>query len=90
MSEKNFHAEIMISFKDSVLDPQGQVVEHALENLGLENISNVRVGKWIQLEINARSKEKAREKAHAACDKLLVNKVIETYHLDIKEKGEIS
>jgi phosphoribosylformylglycinamidine synthase len=86
--EKEFDAEIMISFKESVLDPQGQVVEHALSNLGFDNIHEVRIGKWIQLKVKAANNQKAEERVHLACEKLLVNKVIETYHFQIREAGE--
>ncbi len=84
MSQK-FHADIYISLKESVLDPQGQVVKNALENLSFEEITDVRIGKWIQLNVEADNLATAKTIADNVCDKLLVNKVIEAYHLQIQE-----
>lgn len=82
--QNDFHIDVWISFKESVLDPQGQVVKQALHNLGLSGIQDARVGKWIQLNIKAVDKKEAEQTAKTACEKLLVNQVIEKYSLEIK------
>ena len=77
-------AEIHITLKNGILDPQGKTVHHALENLGLENIENVRMGKLIRLDLGAVSKEKALALSDEACKKLLANPVIEDYEIQIQ------
>ncbi len=76
-------AEIYITLKSGILDPQGKTVHHALENLGLKNIEEVRMGKLIRLNLGSVSQEKARELGDEACRKLLANPVIEDYEIKI-------
>lgn len=84
---KSYHADIHITLKESVLDPQGQVVKTALDHLGFEEIESVRIGKWIQIKLNADSAKQAEDKVHSACDKLLVNKVIESYDISLQQES---
>lgn len=81
-------AEIHITLKNGILDPQGKTVHHALENLGLENIEEVRIGKLIRLDFGSVSKEKALELGDEACKKLLANPVIEDYAIQIQSSEE--
>ncbi len=76
-------AEIYITLKSGILDPQGKTVHHALENLGLKNIEEVRMGKLIRLNLGSVSQGKARELGDEACRKLLANPVIEDYEIKI-------
>jgi phosphoribosylformylglycinamidine synthase PurS subunit len=78
-------AEIHITLKKTVVDPQGQVVKHALETLGFSGIDQVRCGKIIALQLNLRSKEKAVKQIEAMCKKLLANPIIEDYRIQIKK-----
>jgi len=75
--------KVCITLKESVLDPQGQAVAGAVHNLGYEEVKDVRIGKFIELEID--SEEEIDDKVKAICEKLLVNTVIENYHYDIEE-----
>jgi len=77
-------AEIHVTLKSGILDPQGKTVQHALENLGFENIDEVRMGKLIRLDLGSVSKEKAFELSEEACKKLLANPVIEDYEIEIQ------
>ena len=81
-----FKAIVNITLRDSILDPQGKATHHALQNLGLTDISNVRIGKLIELDIQADDEDEAHEKAEKACKQLLANAVMEDYEITIREK----
>jgi phosphoribosylformylglycinamidine synthase len=68
-----------------ILDPQGKAVTGSMKNLGLPEISNVRIGRHITLEVEAENKEAASEKVETACKKLLANLIMESYNFQIKE-----
>jgi len=75
---------IIITLKKAVLDTQGKAIEASLvKNLGFAQISQVRQGKIVELEIAETSAEKIQEIVDQICDKLLVNKVIEDYSFEI-------
>jgi len=70
--------------KKEVLDPQGKVVNQTLKNMGYQNITNVRQGKYFEIEINESNKDKAKIVAEEICKKLLTNTVIEDYKINLK------
>jgi len=78
-----YKANIHITLKESILDPKGKASVHALQNLGLTKIENARIGKYIELDIEADTAEEARDIADEACQKLLANEVMENYTLEI-------
>ncbi len=80
-----FTAEIDVMPLKALLDPQGKAVGHGLKNMGLNEIENVRIGKHITLEVEAASKEAAKEKVDTACKKLLANPIMEGYHFVLNE-----
>ena len=80
-----YKAKVNITLRKSILDPKGKAAHHALQNLGLNDIQNVRIGKFIELNIDAESKDKARELAETACVQLLANEVMEDYQIEIEE-----
>ena len=75
---------IIVTLKKDVLDPQGKVVNQTLINMGYANISNVRQGKFFEIEINENDKDKAEKIAEEICKKLLSNVVIEDYTIKIE------
>ena len=77
-------AKIIVMPKKTVLDPQGKTVQHALESLSFRGIKEVRVGKFIEIELKAGSKAALKKKLDDACHKLLSNPVIEDYTLTIQ------
>lgn len=79
------HVEIVITLRESILDPKGKASRHALENLGFREISAVRIGKYIQLEVDTDDPVKAKELAASACEKLLANTVMENYEIRIPD-----
>ena len=78
-----FRAEIDIMPLEALLDPQGKAVNAGLRNLGLTNISSVRVGKHITLQLDAASEAEARAEVEDACKKLLANLIMESYRFDL-------
>jgi len=79
----NFVAEIKIMPLKELLDPQGKAVLGGLANLGIKSVNDVRIGKHIQLQIEAESQEEARAIAEEASKKLLANPVMEEFTIAI-------
>jgi phosphoribosylformylglycinamidine synthase len=71
--------------REGLLDPQGQAVEHALSALGFEEAGAVRIGRAIELDVTAGSRDEAEITARRMCEKLLANPVTEDYLLDVEE-----
>ena len=78
-------AKVYISYKEGILDPQGKTVGHALDAIGIKKIDSVRMGKYIEMEFNGISKDKASEITDESCRKLLANPNTETYKYEIIE-----
>jgi phosphoribosylformylglycinamidine synthase len=76
-------AHIIILPKKAVLDPQGKTVRGALEHLGYTGVADVRVGKFIEIELTGVDRETAHRQLDEACHRFLSNPVIEDYHLEI-------
>jgi phosphoribosylformylglycinamidine synthase len=77
---------ILVSYKDSVLDPQGQTVKHALHTLGYNFIKDVRQGKVFELELEGLSQEEAEKIIPEISDKVLANPIIEKFSWQILQK----
>lgn len=80
-----FIAEINVMPLKALLDPQGKAVTHSMKNIGFTEVSNVRIGKHITLEIEAKSKEIAMERINEACNKILSNPIMEGFDYTLKE-----
>jgi phosphoribosylformylglycinamidine synthase PurS subunit len=80
-----YRAKINITLRSSILDPQGKAVHHALENLGLPAVEEVRIGKFIELNIRCSGESEAKAVAEEACKKLLANPVMEDYSYTIEK-----
>ena len=78
-----FTAEIKVMPLKKLLDPQGKAVLGGLSNLGIKSINDVRIGKHIQLQIEAGTKEEASDISENAAKKLLANPVMEEYTIQI-------
>lgn len=78
-----FSIQVKVMPLKELLDPQGKAVMTGLGNLGFKNVDNVRIGKNISLEVEAASKEEARQIAEEASKKLLANPVMEYYEISI-------
>lgn len=82
---KTFHASVDVMPHDNLLDPQGKAVSHSMKNLDLPEITGVRIGKHIVLQVEAKDKKAAEAKVEEACKKLLANQVMEKYAFTVTE-----
>ena len=73
--------QVVITLKKNVLDPQGKVIQQTLNGMGFNNISEVRQGKFFEIEIDEKDQKKAKEKVEDLSKKLLTNLVIEDYKI---------
>ena len=72
---------IIVTLKEEVLDPQGKVIQQTLNNIGFKGVSNIRQGKYFELDIDENNFQKAKSRADELCKKLLANLVIENYQI---------
>lgn len=79
-----FKAKIFVYLKKTVVDPQGQTVQHALEALDFKNLESVRIGKYIEIIINSNDLKEVKNQVENMCKKLLVNPVVEDYSYQIE------
>lgn len=79
----SYSARVDVMLKPGISDPQGQTIEKALPVLGYDGVTGVRVGKRIDLEVDAGSVDEARTKVQEMCERLLANPVIESYEVSI-------
>ncbi len=80
-----FKAKIFIKRRRTILDPQGKAVELGIKSLGFENIKNVRVDKYIELDIEELEELEARKKVNKICDLLLANPHLEDYYFELEK-----
>jgi phosphoribosylformylglycinamidine synthase len=76
-------ARVYVTLKPSVFDPQGRVVADALSSLGYEDVTDVRQGKFFDLELSDTDAAAARARVTEMADKLLANPVIESYRVEV-------
>jgi phosphoribosylformylglycinamidine synthase subunit PurS len=81
-------ARVFVTLKPSVFDPQGTTVADALHTLGYPSVSDVRQGKYFELEVAGSSADEVRRIAAEVSDKLLANPVIETYRIEVVEPAK--
>lgn len=82
---KKFHAEIQITLRKGILDVQGKAVENALHSIDFNMLSNVRIGKYIELSVEAESKEQAHQYVTDASNQLIANPIIEDFRITLSE-----
>jgi phosphoribosylformylglycinamidine synthase subunit PurS len=80
-----YRVHVRVMPRGGLLDPQGQAVEHALTALGFDEAGAVRVGRAIELDLEAESRDEAEAKVRLMCDKLLANPVTEDYLVNVEE-----
>ena len=74
---------VFVSLKASVFDPQGRTIVDALQSMGYGAVSDVRQGKYFELDVDAESVDQARSLVSEVADKLLANPVIESYRVEV-------
>ena len=72
---------VIITLKKDVLDPQGKVIHRTLDDMGFNDINEVRQGKYFEIDTKGNDKKKSEEKVEEMCKKLLANLVIENYKI---------
>lgn len=80
-----FKAKVLIKRRPSILDPQGKAVEKGAEHLGLKNIKNTRIGKYIEFDIDVKDKRTAEKEVQEYCSKLLANPIMEDFEFSLSE-----
>jgi phosphoribosylformylglycinamidine synthase len=78
-------ATVLVRPKGGILDPQGEAVERSLRQLGFE-VGEARVGRVIDLEVDAPTAEEARTQLERMCENLLANPLIESYEIELEER----
>lgn len=83
-----YKATVNVTLRKSILDPKGKAAHHALQNLGMKEIDSVRIGKLIEMDIDAESEARAQKIAEDACTQLLANEVMEDFNVTIQENSK--
>lgn len=79
-------ATVYVTIKRNVLDPQGNAVQGALHSMGFQEVGKVRIGKYMELELDTSDRSEAETRVKAMCEKLLANTVIEDYRYELNPK----
>ncbi len=78
-------ARVIITLKKTIMDAQGQTVEKALHNLGYQGVQNLRMGKYVEMEVNGSPREKLAAQVDEMCRKLLANPIIEDFSVELED-----
>ncbi|MFM2303837.1 MAG: hypothetical protein RLZZ135_1247 [Cyanobacteriota bacterium] len=81
--QQKYHARIYVTLRSSVLDPAGTAVRSGLEHMGYTDVESVRIGKYIEVNLNATDESQARQQLDEMCDRLFANPVIENYRVEL-------
>lgn len=82
---KKYSAKIYITLREGILDVQGKTVEHALHSISFDTLSDLKIGKFIRLKVEAENIDAARKLIDEACKQLIANPIIEDYQIDLEE-----
>jgi phosphoribosylformylglycinamidine synthase len=80
---QQYQCRIYVTLRPSVLDPAGTAIQSGLQQLGYHEVEQVRIGKYIELKLQAANEEIARQNLDQICDQLLANTVIENYRFEL-------
>lgn len=76
-------ATVYVTVKENVLDPQGNAVQGALHSMGFSEVGKVRIGKYMEMQLDTDDRNEAEVRVKAMCEKLLANTVIEDYRYEL-------
>jgi len=79
-------ARVIVTPKPGILDPQGKAVQHSLHSLGFGEVTDVRVGKYVELRLRDVAPEAANARVREMCERLLANGVIENFRIELAEE----
>ncbi|MNJ36173.1 phosphoribosylformylglycinamidine synthase subunit PurS [compost metagenome] len=77
-------ASVYVTIKQSVLDPQGVAVQGALHSMGFAEVESVRIGKYMEIQLDTSDRNEAEARVKAMCEKLLANTVVEDYRFELE------
>jgi phosphoribosylformylglycinamidine synthase PurS subunit len=77
-------AKVYVTIKQNVLDPQGNAVQGALHTLGFNEVGKVRIGKYLEVDLDTNDRAQAEERLKVMCEKLLANTVVEDYRFELE------
>jgi phosphoribosylformylglycinamidine synthase len=80
-----FKAKVLIKRRKTILDPQGKAVEIGAKHLGLSNIKNTRIDKYIEFNVDTKNRKAAEDEVNVYCNKLLANPIMEDYEFTLEE-----
>jgi len=80
-----FHSKILVTLRKSILDPQGKAVEHGVHSLGYTKVKNVRIGKYVELNVDAPTEQEAERITKEVSEKLLTNPVMEDFTFTVEK-----
>ncbi len=76
-------AKIFVTLKEGILDPQGRAVQQSLQTLGFSSVDEVRIGKFLEVDVQETNRSAAEAQIKSMCEKLLANPVIENYRFEL-------
>lgn len=85
----NYHARIYITLRSSVLDPAGTAVQSGIKQMGYPDVEGVRIGKYVEMNLQAQDEAEAKTQLDRICDRLLANPVIENYRFEIEQLNRV-
>ena len=77
-------ARVYVTLKKSVFDPQGRTIHEALRSMGYDGVTDVRQGKFFEVDLSGVAPEQARDTAEEIARKVLANPVIESYRVEVE------
>lgn len=82
------NVKVFVTYKESILDPQGEAVRGAVHRMGFDEIEDIRIGKYFEIKVSSQEGRDIEETIETICDKLLANVVMETYRYEIEKVKE--
>ncbi|MBV6419494.1 MAG: Phosphoribosylformylglycinamidine synthase subunit PurS [Ignavibacteriaceae bacterium] len=80
-----FKAKVLIKRRKTILDPQGKAIEIGAKHLGLTNIKNTRIDKYVEFYVDSSDQKAAEQEVNEYCKKLLANPIMEDYEFTLSE-----
>ncbi|MBF8247909.1 MAG: purL [Bacteroidetes bacterium] len=79
-----YQSKIVVTLRKSILDPQGKAVEQGVHSLGFEKVKDVRIGKFVEMNVQTDNKAEAERVTKEVCEKLLANPIMEDFHFTVE------
>lgn len=83
-----YNVKVYVTYKESILDPQGEAIRGAVHRMGFDEIEDIRIGKYFEIKVSDTADRSVEEVIETICDKLLANVVMESYRYEIERVKE--